>query len=328
MGTSLKVLDRSGWSPDALARLEAFEASKQATKVYRAALAAHPLANVLEAPTEASIAASEASRWRMKVLEFPNGHAEACVWRENPDLAKHLERSIERDCAAHAPRGFGDAEDTRKRSARRAKQKVRHLCKAMGVNSLWTLTYKANMLDREMALRHLDRFRRRVVAVLGEWRYVAVLQEQERGAWHIHLASHSLPVRLVRGGVKVKSWDVMRAIWRSVVGELGGNFDEAKRRTRWGQRPVKVEGAGRIAAYIARYVARDIETSQLNRKAYSHSEGIALPEAYRAVFAGAVSMAELIELAYAAVGDRIAGAWFDRVREVFYIESDDSKPPG
>lgn len=327
MGASVRQLDKSGWSPEALARLDLFEASKRATRRYRDAVEAHPLAGVLEQPTDESLACSEAPRWRFKSMDFGNGHREACVWREVPALQDRLDKAIEGDLRALVPRGLGEVEENRKRNSRRAKQKVRHLCKAMGVNSLWTLTYKGNQVDRELALKHLDRFRRRVSAVLGDWRYIAVLEQQERGAWHIHLATHALPVRLERGGVKVKSWNVMRSIWRSVAGEWGGNFDEAKRCSRWGHRATKVDGAGRIAAYIAKYVAKDIEVSQLNRKRYSHSDGIALPEAYRAEFATGVALVELLELAYAAVGDRILGCWFDREREVFYVESDDTKPP-
>jgi hypothetical protein len=195
----------------------------------------------------------------------------------------------------------------------------------MAVNSLWTLTIKENMQDREAMLRYIDRFRRRVAKVLGEWRYLAVIEPQERGALHVHLATHALKLRIVQGGVKVKSWDVMRAIWRSVLAldGLTGNFDEAKRKKRWGK-PQPIRGAGAIASYIAGYVAKDMEDSELNRKRYSVSKGIELPQAVRAVFEGDVAMAELIELAYAAVGDRITRAWYCKESGVFFVESDDS----
>lgn len=240
-----------------------------------------------------------------------------------PDPGKTLDRAIERDLRAIAPRGMGDRERSQESAARRAKQEVRHKCKAMAINALWTLTFRENVTDREVALRCLDRFRRRVATVIPGWRYIAVLEKQARGAYHVHIATHALPKQLTDKGVKVKSWNVMRAIWRSVAGKLGGNFDEAKRTGRWGTgKPMR--GAGAIARYIAGYVAKDMRESELNRKRYSASKGIEVPDAYRALFDGEASMAELITLAYAAVGDNVVTRWFDPDRGVFFIETDDS----
>lgn len=240
-----------------------------------------------------------------------------------PDPSATLDRAIERDLRAIAPRGMGDRERSQESAARRAKQEVRHKCKTMGINALWTLTFRENVTDREVALRCLDRFRRKVASVIPGWRYIAVLEKQTRGAYHVHIATHALPMRLTDKGVKVKSWAVMRGIWRSVAGKLGGNFDEAKRKGRWGTgKPMR--GAGAIARYIAGYVAKDMRESELNRKRYSASKGIEVPDAYRALFDGEASMAELITLAYAAVGDNVVTRWFDPDRGVFFIETDDS----
>lgn len=259
----------------------------------------------------------------MSSRDFGNGHKECAVWLHEPDLQKTLDRAIERDWSTLTERGEGDREASAKRAARRAKQKVRHLCKAMGVNSLWTLTYRANVVDRELVLKHLDAFRRRVVDVLGEWKYVAVLEKQERGALHIHLATHALPVRLLQGGAKVKSWNVMRAIWRRVTGELGGNFDEAKRRKRWGG-SAAIRGAGAIASYIGGYVAKDMLASELNRKRYSVSKGVELPNAVRECFTRDTALLGLMELAFAAVGENVTRTFFCKESMVFYVESDDS----
>lgn len=324
MGNSVRKLDTSGWDELQLARLAAQRASIEAFKAFNAAAAAHPLANVLDQPTDASMAASDAPRWIVKTRDFRNGLKEAVVCMVQPDHADALERSIRRDLAALCPRGDSlEREANIDRAVRRAKQQVRHVAKTMAVNSLWTLTYRQPVTDRDTCLRHLDAFRRRVGAVLGEWRYIAALELQERGSWHIHLATHALPLRLTRNGVKVKSWDVMRAIWRSVVGELGGTFNEAKRRKRWGG-DGRIKGAGAIAAYIGGYVAKDMRATELNRKRYSTSKGVDVPEAVRITYRGENRMRELIELAFAAVGDRITSAFFDAGRCVFFVESDDS----
>jgi hypothetical protein len=317
------VLDRSSWSPEALARWEAMEAEKAARK-------AHPLAGLQEKLSPEAWAASNADRWHLKARCFGNGHRECVVWRETPDIARDAERMIDADVAGLAPAAEAPSkEDNVERAVRRAKQRVRHLCKAMIVNSLWTLTYRANVTDRALVLAHLKEFVRRTRRVLGEWRYIAVLEKQERGALHVHIATHALPRRILAGGVRLKSWDVMRSIWRSVVGDLGGNFDEAKRKRRNGQGFKRIQGAGSIARYIAGYVAKDMHESEAHAKRFSHSVGIDVPAAYKAVWmASDVTMRELVELAFSAVGDRVTSAWFDAERGVFFIETDDTEPIG
>jgi hypothetical protein len=299
--------------------------AKAAHKAYELAKAAHPFAGSIAALSDESRAVSERPRYRFMSRDFGNGHMECTVMKVIPDPQKTLDRAIERDLRGMAPKGFGDREKSIESATRRAKKDVRHKCKAMGVNALWTLTFKQNVTDREVALRCLDRFRRRVAAVNPGWRYIAILEPQTRGSWHIHIATHALPTRLTENGVKVKSWNVMRGIWRRVAGALGGNFDEAKRVGRWGTgKPLR--GAGAIARYIAGYVAKDMAKSELNRKRYSASKDIEIPDAYRALFDGDVDFGELITLAYAAVGDNVVSRWFDADRGVFFIETDDAGP--
>lgn len=340
MAHSLSKVDKTGWSVAAMRRDAQFQGwrrqaaaralweASEAGEAYREAFAAHPLANALDAVTDECLELSKAPRYRLKLREFPNGHAEAVVTTEYPDPQRTLERAIKRDLRALAFKWDGSRQDNIERAVRRAKQDVRHRCKAMAVNSLWTLTFRRNVTDRATALRCLDLFRRRVVKVLGDWRYIAVLERQDRGAWHIHLATHALPTRLLQGGVKVKSWDVMRAVWRSAAGDLGGNFDEAKRGKRWGNGDRAIRGTGAIARYIAGYVAKDMHESELGQKRYSSSRDIEVPAAYTAVFeASDETMKDLVELAFAGVGHQVMSTWFDRKRGVFFIETDDSGGP-
>ncbi|MFP3354636.1 hypothetical protein R0K04_25115, partial [Pseudoalteromonas sp. SIMBA_153] len=68
------------------------------------------------------------------------------------------------------------------------------------------------MQDKARAKRDFDRFRRRVSRV-ADFHYVAVLERQERGAWHVHIA--------VKGR---QNYRVLRRIWLSVVGVGNGNI--------------------------------------------------------------------------------------------------------
>lgn len=320
MGANVKHLDYSGWNSEQLGRLEVERAYRAQAK----AKAAHPFMLALNALSDEEKAVGEAPRIRVIARDYGNGLKTCTVARVVPDLERSVERAVNRDLAYMTPRGEGDRDANIERAARRAKKTVGELCRAMAVNSLWTLTYREDQTDRDLALRHFDAFRRAVVKVLGDWRYVAVLETQDRGTWHVHLATHELPGRIEVNGVKLKSWDLMRSIWRGVVGALGGNFDEAKRKPRWGKGERAFKSCGAIASYIAGYVAKDMLKTELNRKRYSASKGIDVPPAYRCTYEGDTPMHELIELAFASVGDRITRAWWDSSREIFVVESDDT----
>ena len=120
------------------------------------------------------------------------------------------------------------------------------------------------MRDLERAKYDLSLFCDRVQQKIPGWKYLAVLQRQKRGAYHSHLA--------VRGWQNVV---LLRNIWLSVVGLDGGNIDAAapKKRSgtyRWGRLAV--------AKYISRYIGKDLEDDELNKKRYFHSKNVESPE--------------------------------------------------
>ena len=152
-------------------------------------------------------------------------------------------------------------------AGRRAKQKVRDCCKTIGADRMVTLTYRDNMMDREKALKDWKAFVRRLGKV-SKFHYVAVIEEQERGALHFHVA--------VRGK---QNYVLLRSIWQRVVG-LGPSGEQM------GQVNVRdphrlgfgVKGAHRLAAYIAKYCGKSMESRALDQKRYFRSKGIVLPE--------------------------------------------------
>lgn len=189
-------------------------------------------------------------------------------------------------------------EENRARAGRRAKTQVRQKCKVMGVDSLFTLTYKENVIDRDLVAKHWTAFVRRVRKLIPTFSYVATLERQKRGAYHIHIATHRLPALLQHHGLKVKSWNVMRAIWRSVVGTLGGNFDEAKRKFHAKSKSFK------IARYISKYVSKAFDEGGEDlegKKRFWVSEGISVPRPQVMLFARE-KFADLIALVHSACG--------------------------
>jgi hypothetical protein len=69
-------------------------------------------------------------------------------------------------------------------------------------------------------------------------------------------------------GVLVRSYDLLRAIWRAVVGELGGNIDVARSKA-------ARRSSARIAAYLSKYIGKGLDAVE-GGDSYSAS-GRALP---------------------------------------------------
>ncbi|MBB4842213.1 hypothetical protein HNP55_000708 [Paucibacter oligotrophus] len=219
-------------------------------------------------------------------------------------------------------------EANRERAARRAKTRVRRMVKVMGLDALLTLTYRANQTDQELCKRHMKEFVRRMRRLIPGFQYVAAFETQKRGAWHVHMAMHALPHVLAWRGVKVKSFSVVRAVWRSVVGDLGGNIDQ-QRRKRFSR-----QSSGKLAAYLSKYMLKAFQDGDDWSNRYSASAGGAVPEAAVLRFRAA-TMAELIGLAFdeAASGACECMTWLSRWGDTFFLSTEAenvgaTSPPG
>ncbi|MBB3013528.1 rolling circle replication-associated protein [Cupriavidus alkaliphilus] len=158
-----------------------------------------------------------------------------------------------------------NAEQSMHASSKRARKNVRLRCQAIQADRLLTLTYRENMQDVERLKRDFDAFRRAMKGA-GQWHYVAVPETQTRGAWHIHVAVHGRVV-----------YNLVRSIWRRIVGrdEQGrpnGNVDVRNPKTggKWKRHA--------LSAYIAKYITKDVDNHDLNKKRYWTSKGIVVPE--------------------------------------------------
>lgn len=264
-------------------------------------------------------------RYVLTSIDFGNGHREACVqraidWREDgpldPDsIAAQVLRG-ERD----DPNEDEKREANRKRAARRAKTNVRRRCKTLGLDTLLTLTYRGLQTDLSLCELHLKLFLEKVrkafrAAELGDFCYVAGFEPQKRGAWHVHLAVHKLPrMLLARNGVKVKSYNVIRSLWRSVAGEWGGNIDESARKAH------SKRTAAKVAAYISKYVLKMFERGDDFSKRYRWSK-CELPEKRREEISGEEfrNLIARVAVLCAEGGRALATVWLSRFGDVFFV---------
>ena len=195
-----------------------------------------------------------------------------------------------------------------KASANRAKSKVRRLCKVMGADCMLTLTYRENVTDLVKAKRHLKEFVRRVTRTIPGFRAVCAFERQERGAWHVHMACECVPASLVRDGVKLKSFNVLRAIWRSVTAESGGNVDVS-------QGGYKKRSPARIASYLSKYLMKAFEEGDKGSNRWTRFGDIECPKPLK--LGQFASMRDAVAAAYqlvdpcASVVSQYLGHWQD-----------------
>jgi len=170
------------------------------------------------------------------------------------------------------------------RAVRRATQKIRWYTCNFAADRLLTLTYRDNVIDREDVKADFKRFLRLVKSGWGgqegfkDWRYVAVVEQQERGAYHIHCA--------VKGWQKIS---FLRAAWYKALGgkstdegaETRGNINvTSPKKARWGTE-FREWKTGKLVAYLVKYLAKTFDESAVEKKRFWHSRDLQLPVSSR-----------------------------------------------
>lgn len=166
------------------------------------------------------------------------------------------------------------ARKNRCRAGQRAKQNLRHHCKAKKVDTLLTFTYRENMLDHDRLTRDMDVVLKRMRRALGGmFAYVRVFEVQERGAWHCHLAIKGLRHHYTVGGCLVRSYDLLRSLWRAVVGADNGTVNVVK------GKGAKGNNSAAVASYLGKYLSKDLGAdAPAYRNRYAASEDTPVPE--------------------------------------------------
>jgi hypothetical protein len=219
--------------------------------------------------------------WKLATFtRFPGGcevhiNENKDSWSDPADFAENI----------RGERGEGDHDKSRRVSARRAKTAVRHRCKMIAADQLLTLTYRENMTDFDRLKKDFKEFVRRL-RLYGEFEYIAGIEKQKRGALHLHLAINALPFWMKNAqGVKVKSANLVRSVWRGVVGLDNGNIDLTKPRR---------NAAHRVASYISKYISKALEDAVFNAKSYWSSRGIPKPKKDKLWFRSDMSTSEIV----------------------------------
>lgn len=200
----------------------------------------------------------------VRAVHYPDGQSEYVGYQVS--VHKHLQdiRTIQRSARGQS--------DDRERSVdiacKRARKMIRLKCKAIRADHMITLNYRDNVQDLERAQRDLQKFVRRMSklksnAIRG-FKYVLVIEYQKRGAIHFHIAVHGW-----------QDVDIVRAVWYEVVGRAQGQIDVRGPKSKGDKR---IRGVHQLAQYLCKYISKDLETTELNKKRYWSSKGIDVPE--------------------------------------------------
>ena len=178
------------------------------------------------------------STWTVTIHDFGTQWVEASWGKSDPQPGK-------KGCKGRSP----NRAHNEQRARARATGAIRRKCITISADHLVTLTYRDNVANRDRVLRDLDRLRRMLTRAGYGMPFVAVLECQQRGAIHPHLA--------VRGFQDVR---LLRRCWYKIVGNGEGQVNV--RGPRPGSSPVK------LARYLSKYVSKDLD--QLPREFGEH----------------------------------------------------------
>jgi len=170
-----------------------------------------------------------------------------------------------------------EVEDKRMRSLRSAARRAKTMCRRViiteGFDELLTLTYRENQEDRDLCKQHFKIWYGRMKRALGGFRFCASFERQERGAMHVHIATHKLPQHAVHKGVKIKAWELGTRIWRDIVGADNGLCFVGGHSKWGGHKRRKNMGLAKMAAYVSKYITKDFEDAPSETNRYSRSNG-------------------------------------------------------
>ena len=188
----------------------------------------------------------------------------------------------------------------RERATRRARTCVRRLAKSKGLTVLLTLTYRENMTDRDRMQRDFDVFMKRLRRVSPGVQYICVFERQKRGAWHAHIAVQRVLPWYLHKGQMVRSYDLLRSLWRAVVGADNGNVDVSRNKR-------VNRSSAKLASYLSKYIGKTFDQADKHVNSYSAS-GRALPAA--AVFQTVGHAGQVFELVADLLGPEMASSEF------------------
>ena len=273
-----------------------------------------------------------------KVVRLPHGQTEVSVTPANRQTIINLRMGFNPllDCPRKRRTVEEQAErdeENRARSAKRARQSVRFLVKSIFADHMLTFSYRENVEDRARVAADWKEFVRLFRHRYPDWQYLAVLEKQERGSFHIHVAVTAKQdirwllrcwlLAIGQPAQEVSEW----LVGGVKLGErsLGAvNVEPPKRR--WGG-TAKHWQRNKLAGYLTKYIGKEFEESDKGAKKYWHSRNVERPKIEK-FWLRATTFAQAVEEAHDVVfytGATSLSMWGDHAAGVVWITGETSR---
>lgn len=195
--------------------------------------------------------AIEPAQRRFVVRFYSKANKVICTWGV---YVPRVKRTGARSVSAQ------EHQDNLKRATYRAAANIRRDLLSIAADRMVTLTYVSNQQNRIVALGHLAQWVRIMRRRFPWWASVTVLEYQERGAVHFHVA--------VSGFYDI---DVLRSEWQAVIGE--------KSIVNIAFRPDgKGNACSKLASYLSKYLSKEMDSGRKEGEhRYFRTQGIERP---------------------------------------------------
>jgi hypothetical protein len=199
--------------------------------------------------------------------------------------------------------------------------------KSIFADHMLNFSYRENVIDRARVKSDWKEFVRLFRIRYPDWSYLAVLEKQERGSLHIHVA--------VQGKQDIR-W--LLRCWLLAIGQplddVNGWFTDGIKlgerslgavnveppKKRWGGAH-KQWKRDKLAGYLTKYIGKEFEEADKHAKKYWHSRNVKKPE-IRRFWLKAKSYAEAVEEAHDMAyytGATSISMWGDQAAGVVWI---------
>lgn len=220
--------------------------------------------------------------YKLKIVSYANKTTDLIMTKIKRTINDIREGSFDGEYKPSEAEREAKRLDNVRRSIDRAKQAVHHAVRSMGADHMLTLTTRENITDKDEFYQAVARFIRLVRSKdlsngllttrteKRDWQYVGVLELQDRGAYHMHLAC-----------VGKQDLKLLRACWYVALGgspndkgeDSKGQIDVQHRQKRFGAASEKHQTRA-LVNYMTKYIMKSFEdddTLGVNRYKRAHS---------------------------------------------------------
>lgn len=146
----------------------------------------------------------------------------------------------------------------------RIKTKIKDYILSNDFDYFWTLTFKADRYDYDLAFQKMGKWLRRMRDKYGKFDYIMIPELHKDGAIHFHGVTGGLNALIVEAGVKHKGSEVYNCLeWEHGFTTL-----------------TKIRDKEKTASYVTKYVTKEMQNSivEKGKKKYWLSRGLRKPD--------------------------------------------------